>query len=507
MSRRWKAVLIAAAAVAGLQLLYLVAVNVALKIAPRRYMTGHHEQLYLEWDHAWSPWYGRFYVRGFHLRFQDPDDVQLDLAVDRANADLSLASLIRRRITFRRIRAEGAAFRMVTKVSPEAAKRLPKRVAAFPRIQQPGFSPVKEGGGPRQLTQADVDKLWRIELRDTVGALREIWFDEYRYQGPARVRGELVFEPHQSITVAPTSLRLDGGTLSAGGDVLASVVSAAIDASIPPTSDLRERPRRVIRALSAHARVEANVMSLTAVELYRHELQFDGAGLLTADVVVNEGRISRDSWLSLGLDRLTAGARGFALSGRGRLDARAAARGVGLDLTAGVDGTLTSPPVGGERLVMQVRDTSATMAVSSRDLLGPPRFLRLNGRVGEVSTVNTRVLAQQAAKKVPLLANTMLGAGPLTASGDVTVTRKHAVVRLEQAKLGSAVMQGVAQRSKGRWTGAAAGIIGGLTVGVQVQDSRAHYEPFVGQDWLHDALEQLGLEPIAPRPAPLKPGS
>jgi hypothetical protein len=507
MSRRWKAVLIAVLAVAGLQLLYLVVLNVALRVAPGHYTPGNHEQLYIGWERAWTPWYGRFYVRGFHMRFQDPNDVQLQLTVDRAQVEFSMASLVRRRITFRRIRAEGAALRMVTKVAPEEAKRFSRRVAAFPRLDEPGFSPLKQGGGPTHLTQADIDRMWRIELRDTEGALREIWFDEYRYTGPAFVRGELVFEPNKSITLAPTTLRLDGGKLSAGGAVLASELTAQAEASVPPMFDLHDRPKRVIRAMTARLRVEANVSSLSAVELYLDDVKVDGAGVLNADIVVNEGRIARESHLALGLDRLTVAARNFELSGRGRLDGGAAAKGVGLELTAEVAGTLTSPPVSGERLVMNVRDTSATVSISSRDLLGPPRFLRLHGRVGEVSTANTTALTQQAAKKVPLLAKTLLGVGPLTASGDVTVTRRHAVVRLDQAKLGSAVVQGVAQRSKGRWTGAAAGIIGGLTVGVQVQDSHAHYEPFVGKDWLHDALKQLGLEPIVQRPAPLKPGS
>jgi hypothetical protein len=507
MSRRWKVVLIAAvAAVAGVQLLYLAAVNLALGVAPRHYTLSNHEQLYLDWR-AWSPWYGRFYVRDFHMRFQDPNDVQLDLTVDRANVDLSIFSLLHRRITFGRIRAEGAALRMVTKVSQDDANRFPRRIAAFPRLQSPGFSPVMQGPGPRHLTQDEIEHMWRVELRDTQGVLKEIWFDEYRYVGPAVVRGEIAFEPNHSIAVGPTWLHVDGGTLRAGPHVIASQLTAKVEAALAPTFNIRERPSGIIRALSGRLRLEADVAGLEAVELYGDGLTLDGAGVANADITVHEGRITRESHLSLGLDRVEGHSKGFALKGHGRLDAAGAAKGVGLELNAALDGTLTTPPLSGAPLVMSVRGASATMSVSSRDLAGPPRFLQLKGRVREVRAPNARPLTRQAAKKVPVLATVVLGDGPLTASGDVLVTRKGALVRLLQAKLGSAVVQGAAQRSKGRWNGAAAGVIGGLNLGVQLKDSRAKYEPFIGKDWLRDALERLGLEPIAPRPAPLRPGS
>jgi hypothetical protein len=507
MSRRWKVALIATvASVLGLQLLYVAAVNLALGLAPRHYHTRYHEQLYLDW-HAWSPWYGRFYVRDFHMRFQDPNDVQLDLTVDRADVDLSISSLLHRRITFGRIRADGAALRMVTKVSQDEANRFPRRIAAFPRMQSPGFSPVSEGTGPRHLTQKDIERLWRIELRDTEGVLKEIWFDEYRYVGVAVVRGEIAFEPDQSITVAPTFLHLDGGTLSAGPHVIASQLTAHVQAALAPTFNIRERPQGVIRALSGRLRLDADIAGLEAVELYGDGLMLDGAGVANADITLNEGRISRESHFAVGLDRLEARSNGFALKGHGRLDAAGAAKGAGLDLKAALDGTLASPPLGGQPLVMNVREASATMSVSSRDLAGPPRFLQLAGRVREVRAPNARPLTREAAKRVPVLANVVLGDGPLTASGDILVTRRGARVRLNQARLGSAVVQGTAQRSKGRWNGAAAGVVGGLNLGVKLQDSRAKVEPFIGKDWLRDELQRLGLEPTPPRPAPPRPGS
>src|SRR5581483_3508053 len=214
----------------ALQVLYLVAANVALHfdLIPNTLWRATH-QARMHWDSAWSPWYGRVYVRGFSLRFDDENEVQLDLGADRATVDVSLIELLRRRVTLPRVRAGTVSYRMVTKVTKAQAQALPERVAAFPPSRVPGFSPVKKGGPRQRRTQEQVHKLWRVELRDATAGLSDLWLDEYRYSGPGRVQGGFIFEPQKSITMAPAQLELFGGTVSAGPSVVSPDFTLSIE--------------------------------------------------------------------------------------------------------------------------------------------------------------------------------------------------------------------------------------------------------------------------------------
>jgi hypothetical protein len=204
----------------------------------------------------------------------------------------------------------------------------------------------------------------------------------------------------------------------------------------------------------------------------------------------------------LRLDALDAHAKDFGFKGRALLeadvhDAKA------LAVSANVAGAVTSPPLDGAPLVVQVRDMTGTLAMSSRDLGAPMHFVELSAKVPDANVADASPITRRASKSVPVIPKLVLSNGPLVGSASLTVTPDGTLVRLEQARLGNAVLQGAAQLRDGAWTGAAAGKAAGVPVGVRLNDGQPSLQLLVSGDWLRSELQREGIQ--TPPMGPLQP--
>lgn len=232
----------------GIELLYVLVANLLLYsgVIPRA-ASANPQSVDMEWDRAYSPWPGRAYVWGFRLRIQDPVQ-QFRLTVAHAKADVVLWELLRHRFRASHVQAEGVSYRMLFKV--DKAEGHERRLAAFPPLEGFESPALRPDPRPPPATDEDVAGLWRVQLDEVDAAIEELWFLEYRYQGPARAHGGFGLEPLRKLWVGPAELELEGGKLTAGPHLISSRFTMEAQATIAPADLLGSPGLLILRAVS-----------------------------------------------------------------------------------------------------------------------------------------------------------------------------------------------------------------------------------------------------------------
>jgi hypothetical protein len=222
---------------AALAVITLVVPNVLLQSDfIRKRINRDPNSGWLDYDSAVSRWPGALHVKNFRLRDRD-SKAEWALQLDDANVTYSLADLLRKRFHVTRLSGRGFAFRARNRLTP--AQATPLRLSRIPRI--PGF-PDPPVIGPSKPKPPPTGKEWSIQIdRVAVDEAREIWIDEYRYDGQARVTGGFFLRPKHRAEVFRGKLSARRGTLRSGREVIAADVRATIDARIAPWNP-REYP-------------------------------------------------------------------------------------------------------------------------------------------------------------------------------------------------------------------------------------------------------------------------
>lgn len=478
---------------AAFELLYVLVANVALSfdLIPAA-VARATPKVKLKWDRAWTLIPGRVSVSGYRMQFEDDHTVQFDLSVEHSTASISLLPLLRRRIAIDHVRATGVSYRMSTKVSAATAESSPRRVAAFPRVEPFAFPPIKPDVAPTPLTPEQIDRLISVELTDIEADILELWVDEYRYVGPAHVKGAFGLEPLKKLWVGPATMAFAGGKLTAGDHVLLPAFVAGVELTLAPLSLGGAAPGSMLAGLNGRVRTATQVEDLGVVELYLDSVTAAGGGTLTLDLKLHEGRVTRDSTASLNLERLEASGSGFKFTGTAALGLAVTDENK-LRAEATVPGTLVTPPLVELPLHLAVTGATAELMLDSNDLGAPPGLERLTARVTEARADDARPITKVAAKYVPVIAPAVLGDGPLTSSLTVTVTPEYALLRLKQSNLGDANLSGAMLHNEKGWNGAAAGNFGKLTLGLLVTDGQFGYRPFISMGWLDEETDKAGI--------------
>jgi hypothetical protein len=209
--------------VAALELVWVVAANVALKTSLLSSVFNSSPDLQISYRSASSPWPGRVRLEGLSVRMEDYN-VQFLLTIERAYVDISLLELAKRTFHAPWVDAEGVSFKMRHKVhAVENARRL----AAYPSIE--GFSdpPLYRGPKPPPISDADYD-LWRIQIENVTAEVKELWFLEYRYAGKGVASGSFLLQPARSFELSPSRLDLFGGRLTVAERPVAETVDGRI---------------------------------------------------------------------------------------------------------------------------------------------------------------------------------------------------------------------------------------------------------------------------------------
>jgi hypothetical protein len=307
--------------------LYLVAGNWYLRSGDlERRLNRRPERLLIEAGTAWTLWPGVIHVRDFRIRNQTRT-AQWWASMDSGIFELHLLDLRDRELLITGLKGSGVSFRLRRRADGRKWSR-PLRVDLQPPI--PGFTnpPVRppEDLYPRK-PKARRDP-WRIRLAQVdLDTVREIWIDELRFAGDARVAGGFDMTVWRRLMVDPTRLQIVSGTISLGAGPKAEPIlaraSGRIDGEIAPYVPSQHRGFQVFRFLSGRAEVEGGVPSLAFLDEYLRKTRWVRVdarnGALAVNLKMRRGKILPGSRLEARPDRLVASALDYRAEGPGKV--------------------------------------------------------------------------------------------------------------------------------------------------------------------------------------------
>ncbi|HWM95008.1 MAG TPA: hypothetical protein VN493_29910 [Thermoanaerobaculia bacterium] len=310
--------------------LYLVAGNWYLRSGDlERRLNRRPERLLIQTGSAWTLWPGVIHVRGFQIRNQTKT-AQWWASVDSGTFRLQLLDLRDRELVITGLNGTGVSFRLRRRVDGRKWAR-PPRLALQPPIpgltNPPARPPEVIYRQPGRQARARRDP-WRIRLAQVdLDSVREIWIDEFRFAGEARIAGGFDMTIWRRLAVDPTRLRIVSGGISLGagpqaGSILADA-SGQIDGEISPYSPAEHRGWNVFRFLSGRAEVEGTIPSLAFLDGYLRKtrwLRIDAKdGPVAVDLRMRRGQILPESRLEAKTERLMASTLEYRAEGPGRV--------------------------------------------------------------------------------------------------------------------------------------------------------------------------------------------
>jgi len=313
------------AAAALLYPAYLVAGNAYLRNGGLlRLINRRPDHMWVRWSSAWTPWPGVVHVRGFEMRSQSTV-FQWWLSVDSATVDVDLLGLRARELRMGAVHGSGVTFRLRRRLDAPP-RSVPPRADLYPPI--PGLSdpPVRkpEANDP----QGPPRPHWRLRFTGVdLDEVREIWIEEYRFAGRARVAGGFDTVVQTSLEVLPTRVDFLSGDFSLGALGSGSRTSPILLGASGRVSGRIERypPDRfkgwdVFRFLIARAQLAGRVTSLDFLDVFLRQTHWldlkVGPGTLRTDIRVRRGDVLAGSRLEARPEGVSLGfldyrARGF----------------------------------------------------------------------------------------------------------------------------------------------------------------------------------------------------
>ena len=259
----------------------------------RDVLSGQPETRLVDYQTAYSIIPGRVHVEGLRIRGRE-HTVEWLVTIDRADVQISLFDLLRRRFHATSVRASGVSFRARLRIDP--AGSTPEVLAALPPI--PGFpDPPTADLGPERLplTDAEYDR-WSVDLEDvSVDHVREVWVHTLRGQGDSHVHGRWLFRPQRWLEMGPATIDASAVELSYGGLPLAAGVEGTLVATIHPFDVRQYEGLAFFNHVSADGQLHGR--SMTANTLRSLKLSNDvafshGEGPIDGRFVMDHGSIA-----------------------------------------------------------------------------------------------------------------------------------------------------------------------------------------------------------------------
>jgi hypothetical protein len=293
--------------------LYLVAANVWLHQGGLEKMLNRRpERLAIHWDSAWTLWPGVVHVRGFTVRNQTRV-FQWWLAVDRGVVDVDVWNLQDRELLLGPLHGSGASFRLRRRLDapPRARAGRPELYPPIPGLANPPDRKPEELYPPKPGRRREP---WHVRITGVqLDDVREVWIEEVRFAGQARIAGGFDVRARERVEVQPSRVEIESGALALGSGAKARPIFAdargRIDAHIDPYAPHQTKGWKVLRYASGRANLEGQVRSLAFLDVFFREtrwvdLRFAG-GRTTVDFRLRRGRILPDSRLEARPDGIT----------------------------------------------------------------------------------------------------------------------------------------------------------------------------------------------------------
>ena len=301
-----------------------------------RLMNRRPERMRVVWESAWTSWPGVVHVKGFQMRSQSAV-FQWWLAVDRGTIELDVLGLRDRKFLVSGLHGSGARFRLRRRLDVPPRSR-PARPDLYPPI--PGFANPPDPGPEAIYPRGPRRKPWHIRFDGVeLDDLREVWIEEYRFAGTARVAGGFDLLARERLEIDPSRLEVASGglTLGAGPKAVPILLDARgrIDGRVTPFSPARFKGWDVFRFASGRGDVDGRVKSLAFLDvLFEQTRWMDlevGPGRLAANLRIQRGEILTGSRLEARPDGIDVGFLDYQVKGTGAALWEVAPAGKGLE--------------------------------------------------------------------------------------------------------------------------------------------------------------------------------
>jgi hypothetical protein len=229
---------------------------------------------------------GRLRFDTLTLRSRD-SNVEWEARLEGVSVRVRLTGLLRRRFRAVSVRADALSFRLRERLEPSEAT--PARLARYPRIAGFGEPPLRD---PPAAPVPPGDP-WSVVVDDlSVGLVREIWIDAWRWTGASRVTGGFFLRPGLEAEVFPSELSVGLGTLNWGEEIVSRETTGSVRAALPRFDTQAYPGNDVWKIMSGAASLRGTLDGLTflAPSGGGPRLAPGGAGTTRARVALRDGR-------------------------------------------------------------------------------------------------------------------------------------------------------------------------------------------------------------------------
>jgi hypothetical protein len=305
--------------------LYLAAGNLWLHEGGlERMLNRRPERLSIHWKSAWTLWPGVVHVRGFELRNQTRT-FQWWVAVDRGTVDVDLWNLQDRELLLGPVSGTGAVFRLRRRLDTPPRSR-PGRPELYPPIPGLANPPAAKPELLYPPKPGPKRNPWHVQITGlNLDDVREVWIEEVRFAGQARVAGGFDVRARERVEVEPSRVEILAGTLGLGAGTRARPILAdargRLDGRIEPYAPQKFKGWQVFNFTSGRVTLEGQVHSLAFLDVFFREtrwvdLRF-GGGRTTTDLRLRRGEILPGSSLEARPEGITVSFLDYRAQGDG----------------------------------------------------------------------------------------------------------------------------------------------------------------------------------------------
>lgn len=260
---------------AAVEILWLIAANFLLR--PQgwvfEWVNVKPEKIRMEWSDARSYWPGDLRVTGFRIR-GNLLTTQWALALDNSSAQVSLPALFDKRFSARGLKSDGAVFHFRRLPRPTATLAKEDVVAPIPWTD---YTPRPTDEEVKAFLTAQIrpplKKMWGVNLAGVEAQnVREIWIDEFRFQGSAAAHGSFSIRPRERLNVDPSEIELRKGTITLGADQVLEVQTGRIRVGFPDVNTVVLRGKAILQKLEATFNLQGESPDLQFVNFYLGQL-------------------------------------------------------------------------------------------------------------------------------------------------------------------------------------------------------------------------------------------
>ena len=218
------------ATVLALWVTYIVLINVFLSTSLfDTYVNADRVTLEIHYTRSWSVWPGTVHAKDLSIRSSD-SNVMWKLDVDDIVFDVSFLALPQRRFQVDRARGRGVVMHVQQKLT-EGPQSVDDVSNLAPVTGYPAWAMAPADPHSPELWDDSVYKLITVKMDDTIAEdVREIWVNDMRFTGQARIDGSFYLKPIRAVEIGPLRVDIQSGTLSQGrSHMLAQNLGGSID--------------------------------------------------------------------------------------------------------------------------------------------------------------------------------------------------------------------------------------------------------------------------------------